>query len=190
VIKDHFHKTLTDLISLGESETLEFKTSFDNETVETLVAFANTRGGSVMVRVSNRGELLGIHFYSELLTRWINEIKNKTSPALIPDIHVFDLKEELKIVQIMISEFPIKPVSFKGRYYKRIQSANHLMSTDEVVNLHMKTFNSSWDYLIDPSHTLADISLEKVKLFIEKINQNRDTQVTDDPVSVCANLNF
>jgi len=31
----------------AESETVEFKNGFDRETIETLVAFANTKGGKV-----------------------------------------------------------------------------------------------------------------------------------------------
>jgi ATP-dependent DNA helicase RecG len=35
---------LEKLLASGESETLEFKESFDKETVETAGAFANTKG--------------------------------------------------------------------------------------------------------------------------------------------------
>ena len=35
------------LIKKGESESCEFKSSFNNETIETLSAFANTKGGIV-----------------------------------------------------------------------------------------------------------------------------------------------
>lgn len=34
------------LLEAGESETVEFKSSFTRETIETLVAFANTSGGN------------------------------------------------------------------------------------------------------------------------------------------------
>ena len=33
------------LIRIGESLTLEYKSSFDRESIETLVAFANAKGG-------------------------------------------------------------------------------------------------------------------------------------------------
>ena len=36
-------------IAAGESQTLEFKTSFDKASIESLVAFANTQGGTVLV---------------------------------------------------------------------------------------------------------------------------------------------
>lgn len=37
---------LNKLITAGENESLEFKTSFNSEVIETLVAFANTHGGT------------------------------------------------------------------------------------------------------------------------------------------------
>jgi len=77
---------------------LEFKTSFDKATVETLVAFANTRGGTVL-----------------------------TSPSIIPVLqaHQFNGKT---IVAIDIAEFPVKPVSTKGRCYKRVASSNQSLN--------------------------------------------------------------
>jgi ATP-dependent DNA helicase RecG len=40
---------LRELLLAGESQTLEFKASFDKATVESLVAFANSQGGTVLV---------------------------------------------------------------------------------------------------------------------------------------------
>jgi ATP-dependent DNA helicase RecG len=36
-------------ITLQESETIEFKSSFNEATIETLVAFANTQGGTILL---------------------------------------------------------------------------------------------------------------------------------------------
>ena len=44
------------LIQNGESETLEFKTSFGKEVIITLSAFANTKGGKVLFGVGNDGK--------------------------------------------------------------------------------------------------------------------------------------
>ncbi len=46
---------LIEQIRKGESETMEFKSSFGKEVIETLSAFANTKGGKVLVGVSDKG---------------------------------------------------------------------------------------------------------------------------------------
>lgn len=42
-------KTRKQILLEGENEWTEFKSSFQSEVIETLVAFANTRGGTVYV---------------------------------------------------------------------------------------------------------------------------------------------
>lgn len=44
---------LQSLIKSGESETLEFKEKFGDRTVESAVAFANAKGGMILIRVSS-----------------------------------------------------------------------------------------------------------------------------------------
>jgi ATP-dependent DNA helicase RecG len=50
---------LLERIAAGESQTLEFKASFDKACIATLVAFANTQGGTVLVGVSDSGAVRG-----------------------------------------------------------------------------------------------------------------------------------
>jgi len=46
------------LIRKGENETIEFKKSFNSEAIETLVAFANSQGGTVYLGISDNGGIL------------------------------------------------------------------------------------------------------------------------------------
>lgn len=170
-------------IEIGESETVEFKSSFDKDTIETLVAFANTTGGKVFIGVSDKGEIKGIKSGKETVQNWINQIKQFTSHAIIPDIETVTIKNK-SIVIFSVQESPIKPVACRGRYYKRIKNANHQLSVSEVVNLHLKTFNTSWDFHIDEHHTEKDISFDKVQNFIEHTNTNRESPILDAPLTV------
>jgi ATP-dependent DNA helicase RecG len=38
-----------------ETQQIEFKSGFNDDVIETLVAFANTKGGKVLVGVNNNG---------------------------------------------------------------------------------------------------------------------------------------
>ena len=174
---------LDKIISNGESETLEFKTSFDREAIETVSAFANTHGGTLLIGVIDRGEVCGIDIGKETLQDWLNRIKLSTLPSLFPDIEEVDMNGKAA-VQINIPEHPIKPVSCKGKYFCRVKNSNHQMTITEISSLHLKTFNASWDYYSDTHHRLEDVSLDKVNRFIAQANIIRPYLINDDPLTV------
>lgn len=155
------------LIKQGESESVEFKTSFNDSAIETIVAFSNTSGGNILIGVTDNKEIIGLQIGKETIAKWVNEIKNKTTPPIIIDINLVKIENKI-IADIVTPEYPIKPVSFKGKYYKRVTNSNHLLSIDELANEHLKTINSSWDYYPDPNHNIDDISIEKAGRFFEK----------------------
>ena len=103
-------KDIHKLIISGESEKVEFKQSFNDEVIETIVAFANTSGGSVFIGISNTGKIIGASIGNETLQRWTNEIKNKTSPEQVVDIVVYEVGGKV-FCQIRVNEYPVKPHS-------------------------------------------------------------------------------
>ncbi len=103
----------------SENIHVEFKTSFNQDVIETLVAFSNAKGGTVYIGVSDKGEVKGISIEKETIQNWINEVKSKTAPQIIPDFEVLET-ENKTVVVLDIAEYPIKPVSTRGRYYKRV----------------------------------------------------------------------
>jgi len=132
------------LLKNGESETVEFKNTFGKEVTITLVALANTEGGKVVVGVNNAGKPTGLDIGQETVQRYFNEIKVSTYPQILP--HITSLKIEGKHVLVFeINEYPIKPVSFKNRYYKRVKNSNHLLSLDEIVDMQQQSLNISYD---------------------------------------------
>ena len=121
---------LDQLLLIGESQTLEFKASFDKTTVESLVAFANAQGGIVLVGVTDAGSVCGVTLGKETLNEWLGQIKSATSPALIPDL-VAETLQGKTVVTIRVGEFPVKPVNTRGRYFKRVASSNHQLTLGE-----------------------------------------------------------
>ncbi len=78
---------------MQEDSHTEFKSSFSDAVIESLVAFANTKGGKVLVGVDNKGiPITGFSVGTESLQKWINEVKNKTQPSVIPDVEIVDFK--------------------------------------------------------------------------------------------------
>ena len=62
------------ILTKGESETVEFKRSFDKECIETTVAFANTKGGTIFIGVNDEGKARGIDLGKKTLDGWVNQI--------------------------------------------------------------------------------------------------------------------
>ncbi len=173
------------IIPQEESSTVEFKTSFNDEAIISLGAFANTKGGVVYIGVDVNGGVKGIEIGKETLHKWLNEIKNKTSPSLIPDVEVID-EEGRKIVLLKTQEYPIKPLFVKGKCYNRKGNSNHLMSVEDIANEHLKTINTSWDFYIDPNHSVQQISLDKVSRFIKRIELRTERNIPYTPIEFLA----
>lgn len=77
---------LLSLIKQGENQTTEFKTSFQKEVIESVVAFANCDGGKILIGIKDNGAIVGVNITNETLKDWINQIKNNTQPQIIVDI--------------------------------------------------------------------------------------------------------
>ena len=158
------------LIQSGETDSLEFKTSFNQETIEAVVALANHVGGQVIVGVKPNKKIVGVEDNEELAQRWINEIKSKTDPPQIPDIKIESISGK-KVVVIEVPECQNKPVAVQRRYFIRRANSNHLMTSDEISNCRLQTQNTSWDYVLDERGDINRLDLDKVNLSVKRINE-------------------
>ncbi len=165
--KNNLSDYLQELIASGESISLEFKEKFDDRTLESAVAFANTKGGIILIGVSDRGEIKGIRIGKETVQNWANQISQSTEPRVIPEIELHEI-EQKNVAAIRIKEFPIKPVSLKGRCYRRVGNSNRIMSAQEIAEMHFHSTGKSWDKLPVRDSYLEDIDLEKVKRYIKR----------------------
>ena len=182
-------RDVNSLIALGESQTLEFKTSFERETIETLVAFANTQGGVVIVGVADDGAVQGVTLGKETLNNWLVQIKSATSPSIIPDI-VASETEGKTVVLLSVDEYPVKPVHTRGKYFKRFAASNHQLALSEITNLYMQSLQLSWDSYEAPRNSLDALSLAKIEKFIEQVNLGGRFSLDNSPLLALEKLKY
>ena len=162
---------LNDLIENHEDGEVEYKSSFGAGAIKTICALSNSKGGKVVIGVRNNGKIIGVDIGPETIQEWINEIKTKTTPSIIPDIEPHEINGK-NIVIVNVKDFPLKPVSFKGRYYIRKHNSDHQMGLDEVTELYMKTIKYSWDSIPSPGcKTFDQLDQGKIARFIMKVNE-------------------
>jgi len=66
---------IQNIIKHGETESIEFKKNFDNSVIISLNAFANTKGGKVLIGINDDRSVSGIEISSETIQNWIHPIR-------------------------------------------------------------------------------------------------------------------
>ena len=183
------NETLRQMIASGESDHLEFKASFGKEAIETLSAFANHKGGVVLVGVDHSGKVVGAACGAESVQSWVNQVKQNTTPSIIPDVDLIALDGK-QIAVIRIGEFPVKPVAFRDRYFKRVANSNHRLSLTEVANLHLQSLQLSWDSYSDERSMLIDLDRDKVQVFLQRVNEGGRTRLDGEWQTVLEKLGY
>lgn len=178
---------IVELIRKGESENTEFKENFDKETIETAAAFANTKGGVILIGFSDKGKVNGVQIGKETLKDWANQISQSTEPRIVPEIEQNEI-EWRGVVIIRIKEFPIKPVSVRGRCFRRVGTSNRMMTPQEIAEMHIHSMGTSWDAFPAGDKTLEDIDLKKVEKYIREANATGRRKIEESPLEVLEKL--
>lgn len=177
---------MADILKSGESETVEFKESFGEEALESVGAFANSSGGTILIGVRDNGDVCGYSIGKKTLEEVANRIQEVTDPRLQPSI--FFLKHDLVnfVLFIRIEPRTGVPVSIRGRYFRRVGRTNQRMGHDEIIR-RMQSGRTYWDDVIENRATIHDLSTEKMANFIETVRKNKRQPIpsnTSDLVAI------
>ena len=123
-----------------ESMIIEFQMMFGDDVIETLVAFANTLGGTVYIGIAENGAINGLTINEETVELWKTAIQLNTSPQLRPECKILTIEDKL-VVSVYAEPSKFKPISFKGRFFKRVGGKNLYMSAEEITIEYLKTKN-------------------------------------------------
>ena len=119
-----------------ESENIELKSSFGEwkEIIISLSAFANKKGGTVIVGIDDKGQPLHMQLGNKTIEDFVSKVRNHTDPILYPSINVktFGLGE---IVEITVSPSDYKPVFAFDKAWMRVGKSNIKLSTDKLREL-------------------------------------------------------
>ncbi|MEX0567817.1 MAG: RNA-binding domain-containing protein [Candidatus Njordarchaeota archaeon] len=178
-------------LSRGESETVEFKRSLGEkkEILETVVAFANKNGGTILVGVDDDGTAVGVHIGKGTIESLVNDICQSIEPSIIPSVEVVEFKGK-NIIVIKVPKGYDAPYFFRGRAYIRVGKTNRVMTSAEIehlvsvkvlekVHLDSRPTNSTIDevdenvvrWFVEQAKFARNINIEFVSIedFVEKL---------------------
>ena len=101
---------------LYETEKLEFKQIRNDDIYKTVIAFANTDGGTLVIGISDDGKVMPLADVDQTYTSITNGIRD----AIEPDVTIFVkyTLEESQIIRIEIGEGAYKPYYLKSKGLK------------------------------------------------------------------------
>lgn len=149
------------ILKEGEGLQVEFKESMDENGFKTISAFSNSEGGTLYCGISDAGDVVGFDCSEEPVQTITSKIVNKM--GIHPGISCFN-RDETKILMINIKKSP-NPISYNGRYYKRIGAKTTGISGDELKDFFLQ--GSNWDGLTN-DYSLDEIDEESLRRFIRR----------------------
>ena len=162
---------------IREKETVELKSSLSlaNEIVEAVCAFANTKGGKLIVGVNNSGKVMGLEIGKNTIENLANKIAQNTDPKIHPQIKI-EVLSNRKIIIIEVKESLDKLVLAFGRPFKRVGKSTRKMSKDEYESLILEKHKDKlqFDKDICKEASFKDIDSKKVKAYLKLREKNRN----------------
>ena len=162
------------LIAQGEGETLEFKRSVAelDKVTETAAAFANTRGGIVLIGVNPAGRIKGVEVGQTTRERIANRITSNTDPRLYPSVEFIGVAGRAVAV-INVPENVDKPHLAFGRAFKRVGAVTAQMDRAEYERLLLARRQLPFDQRKIPDATLDDLDEARLRWYLQRAAQER-----------------
>jgi len=127
---------IDELVRKGEGDMLEFKLSFADigDILRTICAFANHKGGVIIVGVSDEGQVAGVEVDNTTLNRLENTIREAIEPKVYPTIRVKAINNKTVVI-IQVPEGVNKPYFYRGVCYTRIETVTRSVGRNGVIEI-------------------------------------------------------
>ena len=156
----------------GESKNVEFKETLPDKSekyMKTIIAFANTQGGQLIVGVNDVSrEVTGVDMDSvfKIMDRITNAVSDSCTPQIVPDI-TFQTIEGKTIVVVYVAPGANRPYYMKSRgkeggTYIRVAGTSRQADADKIKELELEGARISWDELICVGYEVKENAIKKL----------------------------
>lgn len=162
---------LDTLLTLPEGKTLEFKRDLSSPKplLKTLVAFANTAGGRLVIGVEDDKQVTGVEDPLAEEERLCNLIADSIAPRLVPNIELVTIDgKTLLIAEVFLSGSRphfLRAEGPENGVYVRLGSTNRQADRELIVELRRSVEGGSFDELPMPGLTAGDLDLKAASEF-------------------------
>jgi len=168
-----------EILSLPEGKTIEFKRDLSSikPILKTLIAFANTAGGTVLIGRDDNGVIIGVDDVFDTEEKLANAVADNIYPPLMPEIETtsFDGKSLIVIrVAHWRGPFYLKNQGPEAGVYVRLGSTNRVAGPDLIAELKRSISNTSLDQLPCPDVDVNGLDMNRIKQAFSNVGRRVD----------------
>ena len=165
----------------GESKNIEYKVTLPDKSekyMKTIVAFANTQGGKLVVGVDDKThEIVGVEndILFQLMDGIANAVSDSCMPQIIPDIEPQTVDEKTVII-VSVEAGKNRPYYLKSKgkengTYIRVAGTSRQAFPEKIRELEMEGARISWDELTCVGYPVSKEATEKLCSDIESFRE-------------------
>ena len=158
---------------MPEHQSIEWKSSWDDEYLKWVCGYANAYGGALYIgKEDNTGKIIGLKNSRKLL----KDIPDKITQTMgiIADVNLL-YESDKEYLEIIVEKYP-SLISLRGKYYYRSGSTMRTITGAELDKALLKAHGRTWDSVALPRVTVDDLEQSAIRLFKDKaVKSNRLT---------------
>jgi ATP-dependent DNA helicase RecG len=170
---------IQNLISSAEGRTLEFKRDLSSikPILKTLIAFANTAGGTILIGIEDDRTIIGVNDIFEAEEKISNSIADNIAPPLMPEIETTSYEGKALIV-IRVAHwrgpFYLKSQGPEEGTYVRLGSTNRVAGPELTAELKRSISQKTFDHLPCPHVPASGLDQERISKAFSSIKMKID----------------
>ena len=143
---------------MPEQQNIEYKQSWHDDYLKWVCGFANAHGGAIFIGKDDDGKTVGLVDYKKLMDDLPNKIRDVLGIMAEVNLHQ---ENGLYFIEIITPPYSV-PISLRGSYYYRSGSTKQELKGNALMEFLLRKSGKTWDDVIEPRATLADIDEEIV----------------------------
>lgn len=159
---------IKELLFLPEGKTIEFKRDISSmkPILKTLIAFANTAGGTLLIGKDDQGVIIGVDDVFGAEEKLASTIADSIYPPLMPEIEVISFEGKF-LLMIRVPHwrgpFYLKSQGLEAGVYVRLGSTNRLAGPELIDELKRSLSQISFDQLPFPDIDISGLDMDRIK---------------------------
>jgi len=156
---------INEMLNQPESKTLEFKRDLSSPKpiLKTLVAFANTAGGRLVIGIGDDKQCMGVESPLDEEERLSNLIADSISPRLVPNIELVTVEDKtLLVAEVFLSSSRPHYLNREGSeqgVYVRLGSSNRQADRALIGELRRSVEGIAFDEMPMPELSVDDLDI-------------------------------